>query len=263
MIAFCALASLFILASEAGRIKICAIGREANVITKLKGATVKCYDEDSIGKADYMTGGTTGSDGCVVMKYGDKKPKFGKLCNGWDWCANNPDIYCVVKKNLYYEVYTKTETNFSQDKMYSKTVTMFINRVARGDPGNANGCGPSDMAKFGRDVADALSGFQNQCKNHDLCYESCKETQKTCDDEFGAMMYSKCNDSWDHKTVELCYAKAGSLYTAVREFGADAFAGSRDNCDRRRMIDNGLVAEESIGGSLGGKALADRLESQM
>lgn len=258
MIAFCAIASFLMLASKAqgtGRIKVCVIGREANVIRKLKGASVKCYDEDTTGKDDFMTSGTTGSDGCVTMTYGKKKPKFGKLCFGWDWCANNPDIYCVAKKNLYYEVYTKTERNHSQDKMLSITTTMFIDRVARGDPGNANGCGPSDMAKFGRNMADALSGFQNQCKNHDLCYESCKETQKTCDDEFGAMMYSKCNDSWDIKTVALCYAKAGSLYGAVREFGADAFAGSRDYC-RRRM----LMAEESVASGI---ALADRLESHM
>lgn len=254
MISLVAISVLFFSAARAGKIKVCVAGSEAGILRILSGAQVKCYDEDTIGNDDHMGTGTTGSDGCVTISYTTKKPKFGKACHGWDWCANNPDIYCRATKGIYYKAYSMTSVNKSQSSTLNINIIMFIDRVERGDEGNANGCGPSSMSKFGRDVGNALTGFEDQCKNHDLCYESCKETQKTCDDEFAVMMYSKCNDKWDHKTVGACYSKVAVLYAAVREAGKDSFDGARDHCGRR-LLDDASPSDPII--------VADRLVASM
>lgn len=225
--------SFLICAIRAGKIKVCVSGSEAGVVQTVKNASVKCYDEDTLGNDDHMGSGTTGDDGCVTINYSTKKPKFGKACNGWDWCANNPDIYCVATKDIYYKTYSKTKVDKSQSSTLEVEITMFVDRVKRGDPGTANGCGPSSAGKFGSAIGNALTGFEDQCKNHDLCYESCSETQQTCDDEFAAMMYSHCNNKWDHKTRGACYTKVETLYDAVDNFGKDSFDGARGNCRRR------------------------------
>lgn len=238
MISLIAVSVLFLFfAGHAGKIEVCVVGSEAGVQTQLANASVKCYDQDTIGSDDHMGSGTTNSQGCVTINYTTKNPSFWKACHGWDWCADKPDIYCKVTKDAYYPVYSKTKTSQSQSKTLNLNMAMYIDRVKRGDTGNANGCGPSSMGKFGTDVADALSGFENQCKNHDLCYESCTETKKTCDDEFRDMMVSQCNYKFDHKFVETCWGNANVLDGMVRAFGDDAYAGAREkgNCDRRRL----------------------------
>lgn len=233
MISIFAASVLMFSATRAGKIEVCVAGSEAGVLRILKNASVTCYDEDTIGNDDKMGSGTTGDDGCVTINYSTKKPKFGKACRGWDWCANNPDIYCVATKGVYYKTYSQTRVNKSQDSTHEVSIVMFVDRVKRGDDGNANGCGPSSVGKFGGNVANTLTGFEDACKNHDLCYESCPETQKTCDDEFAMMMTSKCNDKWDHKTLGACYSKVATLYGLVRQWGKDSFEGARDNCRRR------------------------------
>merc|ERR1719433_1716201 len=98
-------------ASRAGKIKVCVAGSEAGTLRTLSGAKVNCYDEDTTAKDDHMGSGTTGSDGCVTISYTTKNPSFWKACRGWDWCANEPDIYCHVTKGVWYKAYTLTKVN--------------------------------------------------------------------------------------------------------------------------------------------------------
>jgi hypothetical protein len=53
------------------------------------------------------------------------------------------------------------------------------------------------------------------CDNHDFCYNTCGETQASCDIEFLETMYSKCNDSWDSENKQLCKTVAFSMFSLV------------------------------------------------
>jgi secretory phospholipase A2 len=108
------------------------------------------------------------------------------------------------------------------------TVYIFPNRVARGDPGTYNGCGPESLWPGITDAATYLTGFADQCNNHDLCYSSCGETQASCDEEFRDMLYSDCNDYWDSQgTKAACKSVADGMYLLVRNLGADAYVISQ------------------------------------
>jgi hypothetical protein len=108
------------------------------------------------------------------------------------------------------------------------TVYIFPNRVARGDPGTINGCGPASLWPGINDVANFLTGFADQCNNHDLCYNNCGETQAWCDEEFRDMMYSDCNDFWDSQSTKAaCKAVADGMYALVRDHGSAAYVAAR------------------------------------
>ena len=106
---------------------------------------------------------------------------------------------------------------------------MYPNRVARGDPWGYNGCGSTSYGfQAVNDAGTYLTGFGDMCNNHDLCYSSCGETQQTCDDEFRAMMYSKCNR--DHDTIpgkEGCKKVSDGMYKIVEKLGGDIFDDSQ------------------------------------
>ena len=107
---------------------------------------------------------------------------------------------------------------------------IFPDRVSRGDPGTVNGCGPASDWDDINSVADFLTGFANQCNNHDLCYTNCSETKESCDDEFLDMMESECNDDWDFSSKDPCKTVAYGMYSLVRDYGQDAFDASRGHC---------------------------------
>lgn len=105
--------------------------------------------------------------------------------------------------------------------------------MARGDPGTTNGCGPESLWPGIADVASFLTGFGDQCDNHDLCYNNCGETQTSCDEEFRDMMYSECNDFWDSQAgQDACKVVADGMYALVRDNGEDAYNGAQEayNC---------------------------------
>ena len=114
------------------------------------------------------------------------------------------------------------------------TVTMYPDRVARGDPGQRNGCGPASDWDDLNVVVDFLTGFGNACNNHDLCYNNCFETKQSCDLELRDLMYSECNDSQDSNAGKAaCKAAASTMYALVR-----------DNSLGQERFDAGQVAYE-------------------
>ena len=76
------LLTTFCIASQqvnAGEIKLCAKTVHGNN-QPISGANVKCWDDD-YNSDDFMTEGTTGSDGCVKLNYSNKHT--GWKC--WKW----------------------------------------------------------------------------------------------------------------------------------------------------------------------------------
>mmetsp|Transcript_17496 Transcript_17496/g.22108 ORF Transcript_17496/g.22108 Transcript_17496/m.22108 type:complete len:85 (-) Transcript_17496:694-948(-) len=63
---------------NAGQIRLCA--KTATTFQPVSNADVKCWDED-LNNDDFMTGGQTGSDGCVTLSY-TNKPTSWKC---WKW----------------------------------------------------------------------------------------------------------------------------------------------------------------------------------
>jgi len=62
--------------------------------------------------------------------------------------------------------------------------------------------------------------FTSQCKQHDCCYEDCKETQQCCDDEFYELMLSCCHEVYgDDVIIDQCYLCAYLNYQIVVELG--------------------------------------------
>jgi hypothetical protein len=223
------LPSFFLLVgvTNAATINICVQSKEEGSTSPLPGAAVQCWDED-IDADDAMTGtSTTGSNGCVTLSYSKKTPKRYNPCTAWD-CpgSTNPDIYCRITKTDFYPLCTDTKGNSNQDNIADfGTVTIYPDRT--GDA--TNGCGPASEWDDINEVANFLTGFEDQCNNHDLCYSDCLETQQNCDLEFKYMMYSKCNDSWDFSDKILCKSVADGMYALVRDLGATAYSRSQSN----------------------------------
>jgi hypothetical protein len=220
--------------STAADIRICVEYKEAGVVVPV-AADVQCWDEDKITAKQAMTvtSSTTLPGGCTTLTYTKKWPKLYNLCNGWDcFPFQNPDIYCEVKKSGdYTDTYTNTKMNKNQNIVADfGTVTIFPDRVARGDAGSINGCGPASFWQPINDVTTCLIGFGDACNNHDLCYDNCNETKKDCDMEFRDMMYSKCHDHHDTMSgTIICKSVAKKMYALVRTFGSDSYNNKQQN----------------------------------
>jgi Group XII secretory phospholipase A2 precursor (PLA2G12) len=198
----------------------------------LIGASVKCWDEDGIDSDAVMTTTfTTGLDGCVTLTYTKLVADWFRC--GWDCTPGltNPDIFCKISKpGVIVDYFTPVKNNWNQD-----TVANFgtINVYPLRNCPSENGCGAEMFGSQIREGIDWLTGFHEQCDNHDCCYEDCDETQESCDDyEFRALMYSKCNDEYDIGSVLLatCKTSADVMYGVVDEFAGPNFAASRGDC---------------------------------
>jgi Group XII secretory phospholipase A2 precursor (PLA2G12) len=181
---------------------------------------------------DQMTGVmTTNSVGSVSLTFTSKSPAWYNPCTAWD-CPGytNPDIYCVITKQGFYEVYTDTKEDWNQNNVADfGTVLIYPKRTT--PVGEANGCGAASFWPGINQIANFLTGFEDQCNNHDYCYSTCSETKIDCDLEFRDMMYSKCNKSWDTSDKSLCKSVASQMFDLVRtSTGDDAYAASRKNC---------------------------------
>jgi hypothetical protein len=215
-------------AANAATIKICVQSKGKGQVSPLSNAIVYCYDEDLDGD-DFMAMGTTSSDGCVKLSYDEKESSYWNPNAGWDAFFSNPDIYCLVTKSNFYKLYTDTKEDWSQGRTANfGTVTIFPNRVERGDPGTVNGCGAENFPGGINEVIDFVTGFKNQCNNHDLCYNDCDESQENCDLEFKAMMYSECNEIWDTSKKSHCKTAADGMYYMVNEHGSDAYKAGQE-----------------------------------
>jgi len=217
-----------ITATNASTIKLKVVDNEGGKATPLKDAQVQCFDEDFLNTDDRMTDVvTTDSNGSATLTYKRKKGNnFWNPCRGWDcFSGSNPDIYCVVKKPGFLPLYTQTKDNSRQDRVTDfGVVKMYPDRVARGDPGSINGCGPASVWSGVRDVVTFLTGFEDECNNHDLCFNSCTETHESCDLEFLDLMVSNCHDNHDTDSLQsACIRVATEMFNVVRALGGPAF----------------------------------------
>eukprot|EP00798_Chlamydomonas_sp_ICE-L_P000346 gene345-1723_t len=198
---------------KAGIIRICTQQREAGTTTSLAGANVRCYDED-YGTDELMNSSiTTSADGCASIIFSD---------TDWDWLGN-PDIYCVVEAAGYMSLTTNIKSDHKGTVVDFGIVTMYPDRVGRGDPGNTNGCGPAILPATLTDAFTRASGFGAYCNNHDLCNDNCREDKIDCDKEMRDLMYSSCNTEGPLAKVLACKAVAKGIYELLIAAGQDAY----------------------------------------
>jgi hypothetical protein len=141
-------------------IKICVQKKKNGTAVPLSGAKVKCKDEDDGTKDEAMTGGKTGSNGCVTLTYEEKHPSASQACS-WD-CLNktSPDIYCEVTNSTLYPLYTDHKEDWHQKKPIDfGVVTAYPNRS--GDEGKTSGCGTiAGMRRMGTSGV-VLAGYMS------------------------------------------------------------------------------------------------------
>lgn len=93
---------------------------------------------------------------------------------------------------------------------------------------NVDQCGPSFLtdnapASFGSAVSGA---FRPACQRHDACYRLGEQTQKWCDDQFGADLLAICSDE-PAGFRDACETRASLFEALVRTtFGANSFGAS-------------------------------------
>ena len=84
-----------------------------------------------------------------------------------------------------------------------------------------NGCGPHILPDWLTDMADSVSGFRDQCNEHDVCYGICEKSRAQCEREFKAGMYGECNGDWG------CEFIADAFHEGVYNFGEGGCRDSR------------------------------------
>lgn len=84
--------------AKAGNIKVCARSAE-NTQNPVSGADVVCWDDDSWSNDDWMASGTTGSDGCAVLRYNTKTRRRWYHCTAWVLLSSV--FYCCLAFNSF------------------------------------------------------------------------------------------------------------------------------------------------------------------
>jgi len=223
--------------SGANSIKICA--KEMILVTERpsKNAFVECYDKDPF-KDDIMAEGFTGNDGCVTLTYSK---------DSWDgFLDKKPDIYCTVNKEGFVQSCPADKDHHDQSKFADfGTVTLYRDRS--GDYGRDNGCGPAFTEKWGiNHLAANVTGFGDQCANHDICYYDCqiflakknaKDAQEFCDKEMYEGMKSNCNANAGgllNMEQTACLEVASHIYRGLQTLGSTlAYDKSSENCPNK------------------------------
>ena len=216
---------------DAGNIKLCVkmAGRP------IPGAFVECFDDD-YNNDDFMTDGITGSDGCVMLTYQTKITSAWNCWNRWDGCLNsNPDIYCEVSADCLAPKKTAIKSNHDQNTLADfGTVVVKTDKAFCGDV-EWNGCGVSPLfPPWLLDVLDSVSGFEDSCNRHDVCYADCTKTRSQCDTAFKSGMYARCNGR------STCQMIADIFYTAVRQGGRKFCGPDRKSCNILRAASSGF-----------------------
>ncbi|CAF3917308.1 unnamed protein product [Rotaria sp. Silwood1] len=98
----------------------------------------------------------------------------------------------------------------------------------------ANGCGAAGSVNI--DWALQLVGERviiQCCNKHDVCYETCGQTQARCDNEFQSCLNSVCGTLggwfqwWAATRQALCQFDGRTLFTIVNAFGSSAFIAAQ------------------------------------
>jgi hypothetical protein len=210
---------------NAGQIKLCAKTEHGNN-EPISGANVKCWDDD-YGSDDFMASGTTGADGCVTLNYSNRSTSGWKCWKWWDSCSSkHPDIYCDVSGDCLQPKKTSTKNNHNQNYLANfGNVYLEEDSEFCGDQ-TWNGCGPEFLPDWLTDIADDVSGFEDQCNSHDVCYGIiCDRKRSECESAFKSGMYEECDGDY------LCEFLADIFYTGTSSsLGADICVDSRDHC---------------------------------
>ena len=145
----------------------------------------------------------------------------------WDSCSSkHPDIYCDVSGDCLKPKQTSTKNNHNQNNLANfGNVYLEEDSEFCGDQ-TWNGCGPKFLPDWLTDIADDVSGFEDQCNSHDVCYGIiCDRKRSECESAFKSGMYDECDGDF------LCEFLADLFYTGVSSsLGADICVDSRDHC---------------------------------
>ncbi len=98
----------------------------------------------------------------------------------------------------------------------------------------ANGCGP-EGGVVSAIIPNRFMGanFKPACDDHDICYETCRQSKTYCDRRFLKLMRKECEDVYGSGLRrQWCKAQAVNYHIAVSQGGGDAYeAAQRDACD--------------------------------
>mmetsp|Transcript_41637 Transcript_41637/g.60943 ORF Transcript_41637/g.60943 Transcript_41637/m.60943 type:complete len:250 (+) Transcript_41637:76-825(+) len=206
---------------NAGNIQLCAKTSHSN--EPIQNAIVNCYDHDwFFDDDDFMTSGTTDQDGCVHLSYRNKSTRWYEPHKWWDeGTSTKPDIFCEVSGECLQPTNTNVKKKHNQNSL-ADFGTIFVeeNNNFCGK-GNWNGCGQQELPGWIQHAADSISGFQDQCNLHDVCYSNCDKTRTQCENEFIKDMLGVCNGDWS------CEFLADLFHTGVTELGEDSCLADR------------------------------------
>ena len=147
---------------------------------------------------------------------------FPQIKRRWDYCRNNPDIFCQTLATCFAPETTPTKNNWNQNTKAYFTTYMEADDDFCHNHGGVNGCGPAALPDLITDVIDDLSGFEDACNSHDVCYANCEKTRQTCEDEFRADMYAECDGDF------FCILGANLFAESVIAFGESSCLESRE-----------------------------------
>ena len=223
---FVACLAVILPSAYAGYINLCANLPNGDAAT---GVHVNCRDYDPVDADDFMASGTIDETGCVSLYYPRLDYPWYQCYKEWDSCANNdPDIYCEI--GAPGDCITPITTATANSQNSGSTTNMGTFTVEENEnfcsDASFNGCGPSFLPTFLIEILTDVSGFVNECNDHDVCYQDCTQLRSHCDNEFKYDMYAQCDQVQDG----LCDFLADAYYTAVDLAGEDACIGGRDHC---------------------------------
>ena len=93
-------------------------------------------------------------------------------------------------------------------------------------------CGSSTFQKLVAIENFGEANFNNCCKTHDLCYDTCFTDQKKCDEDFFINLKKECtkNQKRNFLVKYNCKFAASLYYKSTVNFGKNAFLKSKKKC---------------------------------
>lgn len=181
---------------SAGGIKIKAIVDGTN---SAEGIYVSCWDEDSLKNDDFMGDAYLDQNGEAVISYSNPSVCWGY----WDcffWRnSSNPDIYCklALPGDCVRPEKIETKNNENPSKTTDFGTVNLVSDESYCNPDYSwNGCGAGSFPAWLREISNQVSGFEDSCNEHDVCYQVCGEKRSVCDALFKVDMYDQCGGNF-------------------------------------------------------------------
>ncbi|CAF0718536.1 unnamed protein product [Brachionus calyciflorus] len=94
-----------------------------------------------------------------------------------------------------------------------------------------NGCGSYNI-NINFSILN-MAEFNQCCNSHDICYEVCSETKKSCDSSFDKCLTGYCNQwaiesNWNSLQKITCSSVVKLMVLAVDNLGCSAYRSSRE-----------------------------------